>query len=73
MVVGLDIEWRSNLVCSMTNKTATLQLCIQDKSLILQLFYMDEIPQSFKSFLADSNFTFTGVEVANDISKLKNV
>ncbi|CAK9181074.1 unnamed protein product [Ilex paraguariensis] len=36
------------------------------------LFYMDEIPQSLKSILADSNFTFAGVEVANDISKLKN-
>ncbi|CAK9136376.1 unnamed protein product, partial [Ilex paraguariensis] len=33
---------------------------------------MDEIPQSLKSILADSNFTFAGVEVANDISKLKN-
>ncbi|CAK9146669.1 unnamed protein product [Ilex paraguariensis] len=72
MVVGLDIEWRPNLFRSMTNKTATLQLCIQDKCLILQLFYMDEIPQSLKSILADSNFTFAGVEVANDISKLKN-
>lgn len=72
MVVGLDIEWRPHPIRSMSNKSATLQLCIDDKCLILQLFYMDEIPESLKSFLADSNFTFVGIEVGDDIAKLKN-
>ncbi|KAJ9681732.1 hypothetical protein PVL29_017894 [Vitis rotundifolia] len=72
IVVGLDIEWRPNRIPSMSNKSATLQLCINNKCLILQLFYMDEIPQSLKGFLLDSNFTFVGVEVGGDIDKLKN-
>lgn len=72
MVVGLDIEWRPHPIRYMSNKSATLQLCIDDKCLILQLFYMDEIPESLKSFLGDSNFTFVGIEVGDDIQKLKN-
>ena len=32
---------------------------------------MDNIPQSLKRFLMDSNFTFVGIEVAQDIAKLK--
>ncbi|XP_027114876.1 3'-5' exonuclease-like [Coffea arabica] len=71
-VVGLDSEWRPHPIRSMSNKSATLQLCINDKCLILQLFYMDEIPQSLKNLLADSNFTYVGIEVADDIAKLKN-
>ncbi|XP_059652276.1 3'-5' exonuclease-like [Cornus florida] len=71
-VVGLDIEWRPHPIRSMSNKSATLQLCIDDKCLIVQLFYVDEIPQSLKSFMADSNFTFVGIEVGDDIAKLKN-
>ncbi|KAK9291616.1 hypothetical protein L1049_019565 [Liquidambar formosana] len=72
MVVGLDIEWRPHQIRWMSNKSATLQLCIDDKCLIVQLFYMDEIPQSLKSFLTDSNFTFVGIEVGDDIAKLKD-
>ncbi|KAJ7945796.1 Werner Syndrome-like exonuclease [Quillaja saponaria] len=71
-VVGLDIEWRPHLIKSMSNKSATLQLCIDDKCLILQLFYMDYFPQSLKDFLLDSNFIFVGIEVADDIEKLRN-
>ena len=31
---------------------------------------MDNIPQSLKSFLMDSNFTFVGIGVSRDIAKL---
>ncbi|XP_062170264.1 uncharacterized protein LOC133875989 isoform X1 [Alnus glutinosa] len=66
-VVGLDTEW------SPSKKAAILQLCIDEKCLIVQLIYMDKnIPQSLKSFLADSNFTFVGIEVAMDIAKLRD-
>ncbi|KAK3034049.1 hypothetical protein RJ639_034274 [Escallonia herrerae] len=70
--VGLDVEWRPHPIRTMSNKSATLQLCIDDKCLILQLFYMDDIPQSLKRFLMDPNFTFVGIEVGDDIAKLKN-
>lgn len=71
-VVGLDIEWRPHPIRSMSNKSATLQLCIDQKCLIIQLFYLDYIPQSIKNFLMDANFTFVGIEVADDIEKLQN-
>ncbi|KAJ7945797.1 Werner Syndrome-like exonuclease [Quillaja saponaria] len=70
-VVGLDIEWKPNTITKI-NKAATLQLCINDKCLILQLFYMNDFPQSLKDFLLDSNFIFVGVKVADDIEKLRN-
>ncbi|KAF3438671.1 hypothetical protein FNV43_RR21435 [Rhamnella rubrinervis] len=35
-VVGLDIEWRPHQNSWMSNKSATLQLCIDDKCLIAQ-------------------------------------
>ncbi|KAK9051155.1 hypothetical protein SSX86_027781 [Deinandra increscens subsp. villosa] len=72
VVVGLDVEWRPHHIRSMSNKSATLQLCIDSKCLILQLFYMDEIPESLKRFLLNPKFTFVGIEVEDDVSKLKN-
>ncbi|KAK4406765.1 hypothetical protein Sango_0683000 [Sesamum angolense] len=71
-VVGLDVEWRPHPIQSMSNKSATLQLCIDHKCLILQLFYMDEIPGSISGFLLSPNFTFVGIEVGDDVLKLKN-
>ena len=62
-VVGLDIEWRPHQISYLSNKSATLQLCIENKCLILQLFYMDEIPEKLKAFLSDPNFTYVGIEV----------
>ncbi|KAL8227673.1 hypothetical protein R6Q57_015257 [Mikania cordata] len=72
VVVGLDVEWRPHPMRFMSNKSATLQLCIDTKCLILQLFYMDEIPESLKAFLLNPDFTFVGIEVEDDILKLKN-
>lgn len=71
-VVGLDLEWRPHVVSTMSNKTATLQLCIDTKCLIVQLFYLDYLPQSLKDFMGWPNFTFVGVEVADDVAKLKD-
>lgn len=71
-VVGLDIEWKPHPIRFMSNKSATLQLCINDRCLILQLFYMDSIPQSLIDFLRNSKFTFVGIEVADDVAKLKD-
>ncbi|GFZ19319.1 hypothetical protein Acr_28g0000240 [Actinidia rufa] len=72
IIVGLDCEWRTNIISSMNNKTDTLQLCVDTKCLILQMFSMDYIPQSIKSFLSDPNVTFVGVEVGDDTSKLRD-
>ncbi|KAK6286004.1 hypothetical protein POUND7_012183 [Theobroma cacao] len=72
MIVGLDSEWRPNTTSTLINRTAVLQLCIETKCLILQLFYLDYIPQSLKSFLQDPNVTFVGVEVERDAAKLRD-
>ncbi|XP_020992466.1 3'-5' exonuclease-like [Arachis duranensis] len=72
VVVGLDVEWRPTGIPYLSNKSATLQLCIDDKCLILQLFYIDNLPLSLKNFLMNPNFTFVGVDVADDISKIRN-
>ncbi|CAN4108923.1 unnamed protein product [Withania somnifera] len=71
-VVGLDNEWRPTFSRYTSNKSATLQLCIDKMCLIVQLFYLDEIPQTLKKMLANPNFIYVGVEVADDISKLRN-
>ncbi|KAJ7945785.1 Werner Syndrome-like exonuclease [Quillaja saponaria] len=69
-VVGLDREWMPHKTQPLM-KAAMLQLCIDNKCLIVQLVYMNDFPQSLKNFLMDSNFIFVGVEVALDIAKLK--
>lgn len=33
---------------------------------------MDEIPQSIKAFLLSPNFTFVGIEVEDDVKKLRD-
>ena len=70
MVVGLDTEWMRD----QNNKTkvAILQLCVKDKCLIFQLFLMDNIPQSLRSFLSAFNLKFVGVGIENDIERLKD-
>ncbi|OMO82158.1 hypothetical protein COLO4_23199 [Corchorus olitorius] len=70
LIVGLDSEWRPNFRKYQNNKTAILQLCIETKCLIIQLFYLEHIPRSLRSFLRDPKVTFVGVEVARDAAKL---
>ncbi|TKY73575.1 Werner Syndrome exonuclease [Spatholobus suberectus] len=68
-VVGLDTEWMP--AQNPKTKVAILQLCIENKCLIIQLFHMENIPQSLRSFLMDSDFKFVGVGVMNDLQMLK--
>ncbi|XP_074356258.1 3'-5' exonuclease-like [Apium graveolens] len=71
-IVGLDCEWKPTFSPILKNKTATLQLCIDSKCLIVQMFYLDCITQSLKAFFSDTNFTFVGVEVQDYALKLMN-
>ncbi|KAK4750923.1 hypothetical protein SAY87_004405 [Trapa incisa] len=72
MVVGLDVEWKPHELSWMSNKSATLQLCIDEECLIIQLFYVDRIPDELKNFLMDANFNFVGIEVGDDVGKLRD-
>lgn len=70
-VVGLDCEWRPyDEYRQPPNKVATLQLCSESKCVIIQLFYLDYIPASLRSFLSDPQITFVGVRVEEDAQKL---
>ncbi|WCJ22350.1 Polynucleotidyl transferase ribonuclease H-like superfamily protein [Euphorbia peplus] len=71
IIVGLDCEWRPNVQRGVTNITATLQLCVGTKCLIIQLFYMEYIPQSLHNFMRNRSNIFVGVEVDRDVAKLR--
>ncbi|XP_020086080.1 Werner Syndrome-like exonuclease [Ananas comosus] len=72
IIVGLDCEWKPQYSRWAHNKVATLQLCVGNKCLILQLFYMDYIPQSVKNFLNGNDVILVGVGVDGDVTKLRN-
>lgn len=70
LIVGLDCEWKPNYRSWTTSKVAILQLCAGDRCLVLQLFYVDRIPASIRSFLADPDVFFVGIGVGEDAAKL---
>ncbi|KAF9594358.1 hypothetical protein IFM89_030487 [Coptis chinensis] len=70
--VGLDCEWKPNYIRGRCNPLALLQLCIENKCLIIQLLYIDRIPRLLRGFLHDSSITFVGVEVESDVKKLRD-
>ncbi|XLU26820.1 Werner Syndrome-like exonuclease [Arachis ipaensis] len=72
VIVALDIKWKPTRVQYLSNKSATLHLCIDDKCLILQLFHVGNLPISLKNFLMNPNFFFVGVEVSQKISKIND-
>ncbi|KAI3941091.1 hypothetical protein MKW92_027623 [Papaver armeniacum] len=66
-VIGLDIEWNS---ASPDSKVATLQLCHGSRCIIIQLLYLDFIPNSLRNLLSDRSITFVGVGITQDIARL---
>uniref|UniRef100_A0A7N1A074 3'-5' exonuclease domain-containing protein n=1 Tax=Kalanchoe fedtschenkoi TaxID=63787 RepID=A0A7N1A074_KALFE len=73
VVVGLDVEWKPQHVSGVSSKAAIVQLCLDTKCLIIQLLHMNEgVAQSLKDFLVNPGFTFAGVGIEADVTKLKN-
>ncbi|OEL14949.1 hypothetical protein BAE44_0024032 [Dichanthelium oligosanthes] len=70
LIVGLDCEWKPNYRSWTTSKVAILQLCAGTRCLVLQLFYVDRVPSSIRSFLADPNVRVVGIGVGEDAAKL---
>ncbi|GAB2267092.1 hypothetical protein Dimus_002076 [Dionaea muscipula] len=70
LIVGLDVEWRPNIGRHHENPVATLQLCVGHHCLICQLIHTPIIPQSLKDFLRDSDCSFVGVGIEEDVEKL---
>nr|XP_043616113.1 Werner Syndrome-like exonuclease [Erigeron canadensis] len=70
LIVGLDVEWRPNTTKGVQNPVATLQLCVGPRCLIFQIIHSAYIPQSLVNFFRNMDYTFTGVGIYEDISKL---
>ncbi|KAF5188224.1 Werner syndrome-like exonuclease, partial [Thalictrum thalictroides] len=62
IILGLDCEWRCTDYWGFFNKVATLQLCVDNNCLILQMVFMDYLPQALKDFLNDHTVTCVGVQ-----------
>lgn len=71
LMVGLDVEWRPSFNRYVSNPAATLQLCVGDRCLIIQLIHTPSLPQSLVDFLANPNYTFVGVGIREDLEKLE--
>ncbi|RAL48473.1 hypothetical protein DM860_005897 [Cuscuta australis] len=69
LIVGLDVEWRPSF-SRHQNPVATLQLCVGNRCLIVQLLYCNPIPDELSAFLANSSYTFVGVGIGEDLEKL---
>ncbi|GAB2230494.1 hypothetical protein Droror1_Dr00014762 [Drosera rotundifolia] len=70
-IAGLDCKWNFHLLRSMRTKMATLQLCIQEDCLVLQLQYLNTAPKSLRDFLSNKNIVFVGVEIEENMRKLR--
>ncbi|KAL6626301.1 hypothetical protein ACP70R_030027 [Stipagrostis hirtigluma subsp. patula] len=70
LIVGLDCEWKPNSCSWLSSKVAILQLCVGTRCLVLQLFYVNRIPATLRSFLADPDVRVVGVGVGEDAAKL---
>ncbi|KAL9291139.1 putative 3'-5' exonuclease domain, ribonuclease H-like superfamily [Arabidopsis thaliana] len=49
----------------------TLQLCVGNRCIIIQLFYCNRVPHVLRRFLGDRNHTFVGFWNSQDAGKLK--
>ncbi|XP_004514484.1 3'-5' exonuclease-like [Cicer arietinum] len=70
LLIGLDIEWRPNFQRGRNNRTAVLQLCINNRCLVFQIIHSPFIPTSLTTFLSNINNKFVGVGIEDDIEKL---
>ncbi|KAK4428779.1 hypothetical protein Salat_1177800 [Sesamum alatum] len=70
LFVGLDTEWRPSFTRGEDHLVAILQLCVGNHCLIFQLLHTDFIPAALHAFLADSQYTFCGIGVKEDVRKL---
>jgi hypothetical protein len=68
---GFDIEWRPTFQKGDYHEASLLQLSVEKRCLLVQLFFMDFFPESLKSLLADPQVILAGVGIRADTLKLK--
>jgi len=71
-IVGFDMEWRPSFQRGWENDTALLQLCTDNGCLIIQMLFLDFIPEALVSFLKDPGVKLVGVGIERDAAKLMN-
>eukprot|EP00252_Welwitschia_mirabilis_P000748 TRINITY_DN10711_c0_g1_i1.p1 TRINITY_DN10711_c0_g1~~TRINITY_DN10711_c0_g1_i1.p1 ORF type:complete len:221 (+),score=7.29 TRINITY_DN10711_c0_g1_i1:150-812(+) len=69
-IIGLDIEWPPSYRKGSENKTALLQLCNETACLVVQMRYVDYIPETLRDFLRSPNIRLVGVGIKQDANKL---
>jgi hypothetical protein len=69
---GLDIEWRPTFQKGDYHYAALLQLSHEGCCLLIQLQFIDKLPESLKTLLADPSIMKGGVGIMADTNKLKN-
>lgn len=69
---GLDIEWRPTFQKGDYHYAALLQLSLEECCLLVQLQFIDTLPVSLKTLLADPKIMMGGVGILADTNKLKN-
>ena len=70
LLLGLDLEWRPNRWPGANNPVALLQLAIRSECLLVQMLFLDTMPQSLKSFLESPGVKLGGVGVRGDAERL---
>ncbi|MBA0605062.1 hypothetical protein Godav_017676 [Gossypium davidsonii] len=71
-IAGLNCKWKSHPIRSMSNKIATLQLCVDTMCLVIQLLHINHMPQFIKTFLSDTDVVFVGIDIEETVFKLQN-
>ncbi|GMH28060.1 hypothetical protein Nepgr_029903 [Nepenthes gracilis] len=68
-VVGLDLHSSKNGPLGRSTNSLLL-LCIDAYCLVVQLKYVDKVPDSLKKFLGDEKICFVGVDVDRKLSRV---
>lgn len=71
LIVGLDLEWRPSFQRGVNDPVATLQLCVGRRCLIFQLIHAPRLPRSLRQFLSYATYTFVGVGIKADATRLE--
>lgn len=72
-IVGLDLELQPCFTKGGSqNKTASLQLCTDNSCLMIQMLFLDSIPETLVGFLKDLGIKLVGAGVRADVAKLNH-
>jgi len=68
--VGFDMEWPVSYKKGDSNKTALIQMCIDETCYLFHVAAMDVIPKSLGKLILDSRINLVGLNIEADLWKL---